>query len=252
MDRKRIKESFELGEIPTWHCPTCDSGYLSVPMEQVTMKEDAKCMSTYDPEYNDPPRFSGIFTAILTCSNQKCSEHVIMSGYVREKEVEYEDPELGWGYSVSRVLSPRSILPPLRLIDIPARTPKKVEQAMWSAFDLIWCDPSSCANKVRVAVELLMDHFKVKKYSRTGARKPVPLHSRIDVDFRVKYPLVADHLLACKWIGNEGSHVLTGVSFKQALDGIEMLEYVLAALFDEDAQRLTRLATKINRKKRPV
>ena len=216
------------------------------------MKEDANCIAQYHPWHNDDPRFSGVFTAILSCNNQKCREHVIMSGFVRETEEPYEDPEHGWVTSIVRELRPSMFVPPLRFMEIPAQTPKNVEQAVWSAFKVIWSDPPSCANKVRVAVELLMDHFKVKKFPRSGPRRAIPLHQRIDSDFRAKKPEVADHLLACKWIGNEGSHALSCVSFKQALDGLEMLEHVLSVLFEKDAQRLVLLASKINRKKRPV
>lgn len=252
MDRKRIIQSFGLGEIPSWHCPTCDSGYLSVPVKQVTMSEDSSFTAQYHPEYNDDPPFSGVFSAILSCSNKNCDEHIVMCGYVRENQEEHYDAEHGWGWLTGRELRPKFFVPPLRLIKIPARTPKKAEQAIWSAFELLWSDPPSCANKIRVTVELLMDHFLVKKYPRSGPRKAIPLHKRIDIDFRAKKPDIADHLLACKWIGNEGSHALAGVSFKQALDGLEMLEHVLTVLFDKDPLRLVRLATKINRKKRPI
>ncbi|QRR00803.1 DUF4145 domain-containing protein [Dyadobacter sandarakinus] len=113
-------------------------------------------------------------------------------------------------------------------------------------------DTASCANKVRVVVEKMMDDLKIKKtYTSSRSRKSYSLHQRIEF-FKTKYPQFADSVMAIKWIGNSGSHNNDPINKNDILDAFEILNYVLADLYETHKKRIHRLTKTINKRKKPV
>ena len=58
-----------------------------------------------------------------------------------------------------------------------------------------------------MCIEILLDNLKVPKteLSKKSKRKRLTLHSRIE-KLSETHPNIEKHLLAIKWIGNDGSH----------------------------------------------
>jgi integrase len=117
----------------------------------------------------------------------------------------------------------------LPVFALPVGTPKAVAEQLEASFRLAWLDPGAAANRMRVALERLLDHFRIKKTGgRTNKGKVIglTLHARILL-YAVKQPVLGAQLLALKWLGNTASHE-GQVSMSELLDADEILEHTLA------------------------
>jgi hypothetical protein len=117
------------------------------------------------------------------------------------------------------------------------------------AFYLLWCDQDASANRIRSSLELLMTHFRIpQRIKIKGKFRRRSLHSRLEL-FKAKQPEIGGHLLALKWIGNDGSHV-GGLTTEDVFDGFEILNYALDELFLKRAESVKKLTKQINKTKR--
>jgi len=113
-----------------------------------------------------------------------------------------------------------------------------------------FCDPPSAANHIRVALENLLTHLKVKRLNvGKGKKSFIPLHNRIEL--LPKPRAFKDLLFAIKWLGNAGSHTNV-ITIDDCLDDYEIMEEVLRLLYDSKGNKIKQLARKINKKKGPV
>jgi hypothetical protein len=134
------------------------------------------------------------------------------------------------------------------IIGIPRKCPKEVALELEAAFGLFWAAPTACAGRIRVALELLMDHFRIPKKAKgnSGRYYELKLHARIE-RFKAKDPVVGAQLMALKWLGNSGSH--TGaVKHDDLLDAFEILEHSLGELIDKKSKTVAKLAKKLAKK----
>lgn len=148
---------------------------------------------------------------------------------------------------VGKIFFPIFFDPPLRLFTVEESCPESIKVQLECSFALYWNDRSSCANKIRTVIELLMDHQKIPK--PTGAS----LHSRI-IKFKEQNPLFGTFLESAKWIGNVGSHSAKDLSKIDLLDGFEFLEHVINHLYldnDNKIERLIKNSKIINENKGP-
>jgi len=148
-------------------------------------------------------------------------------------EVDEEDE-----YYMFELYTPVFFNPPLHIFPIPSRCPAAVAKELSSAFRLYWCDPASCVNHQRIAIELLLDKMNVRRFSvKNGNRSRISLHHRIEhlPENTESQREIKESLLAIKFIGNEGSHA-GYISKEDALDGFELLEQ----LVDEEARERQR------------
>ncbi len=176
-----------------------------------------------------------------------------MSGYGGVEEHEYPgDDEIESHTSYDEYYLPKCMVPMADMFDIPAKCPKEVSQQLRRAFSLFWLDTSAAAGRIRVALELLMDHLKIKRRCRQSNRKfrNLTLHERIGI-FQTAEPALGPQLMALKWLGNTGSHesVLTP---KDLLDAFELLDHVLTELIDQRSKKVMVLAKQITSKHRLV
>jgi hypothetical protein len=137
--------------------------------------------------------------------------------------------------------------PPLEIIPIPAKCPYWIRKEVEAAFTAYWGDLSGCVNHQRAAIELLLDEMKVRRFTvnKKGKRCRVMLHHRIGgLPERTEVQKQLKHtLLALKFLGNEGSHA-GEVGKQDALDGFDLLEYVL----DEEARERDKHRENIRKK----
>lgn len=217
-------------------CPTCKIGSLEVPQNDRLLHETAESKELNN--YSGYPCTDYIFSIHLKCNS--CGERVAVSGF-RSEENFPSDEEFGLQSSIN----PVSFFPAPYIIDIPSSCPKSVHSVLKESFRLYWVDVSSCANKIRIVIELLFDELNVISITIQG--KKLTLHKRIE-EFQKMNPKVGEILLAIKWIGNEGSH-LSELKKMDVLDAYELLEYALELLFDDKEKRLLTLTQEINANK---
>jgi len=188
------------------------------------------------------------FVALMKCNLSTCGEVAAVSG--TSPSDYFEDYELG-EQTLIHLYEPSSIEPcPLPIL-IPAKTPEIVRETIASAAKLTWQSDEAGANKIRSAVEHLLDAKGVKKQViKKGKKVRKPLHDRI-VEFQKKDQENGDILLAIKWLGNSGSHT-SNLTRDDVLDAFDMLELVLENLYGKTKQMIMKKVAAVNKKKGPV
>ena len=231
--------------LPDWPCPTCKKGRLKLIPDTLQSRETGPSVAARDEPAWEPEWITERFIAMLQCDQPGCGEIASVSG---SKELEwFEDWESQEQWSED-VLKPMSITPAPTPIRIAENTPNDVRQVIEGAARLLWSDREAAANKLRQAIELLMDHRKViKTRTSKGKRHALSLHARIQ-EFAKKDRANGDLLLAVKWIGNSGSHP-GGASRDTVFDIFDMVEHVLEDLYGTTRQRLMEKAKEINKHK---
>jgi hypothetical protein len=137
------------------------------------------------------------------------------------------------------------------IFELPEKCPKEVKAELRASFRLFWSDQAASAGRVRVSLERLMDHYKIPKRikGKDGKYQLSKLHRRIE-QFSNSRSATGEKLMALKWLGNTASHQ-GDVSRKDLLDGFEILEYLLAELFDQRTARVTELARQLTLRHAP-
>ncbi|WP_158441139.1 DUF4145 domain-containing protein [Kribbella steppae] len=237
-------------EQPDWPrvaCPSCGDGTLApgtlVPACDVrSARLEAKRQRGGRPE-----ELTGTFHGQLLCDNSSCGQIVSVAGDWQLIVNESGNPELGSFVENYRV---RYANPPLRLLETPPATPATVRQGIESASSVLWASPGSAANRLRYAVEELLTAKKVRQNTMTRKKK----RRRLSTGERLglleqSHHDVAKMLEAVKWIGNDGSHT-EGLTASQVMEGAEILEMALKALYDRKDAELQKKIRAINRAKR--
>lgn len=241
-----LKSSFTKKSIPDWTCPYCKKAILK--FDTFKSEESALSKSWHSHEDWEPEYIQYSFTGSLNCPS--CNEFVAFLGNGREEFNHYYD-EYHKEYIEENYSSftPKFFYPTLQLFKIPDNCPDEIKNVINDSFALFWNDLASCANKIRVSLELLMDEFKIKKtiINRQRKRQRLSLHKRIE-EFKNSKPEIAELLLAIKWVGNSGSHI--GKLEKiDILETYEMLELSLNKLYDNKEDELKKIAKEINKRK---
>lgn len=253
MDRNQwLQSTFTVDNMRKWTCPTCDKGLLILNKDKFIHAETLASRKQRNDEEWYPEFVRYRFVGLLTCSNPGCMEYVSFSGEGKvDVTAYYEEAYEQYIEDYTDTFTPHVFSPPLNLFVIPHRCPLEVRKEIISAFGLFWNDISACANRIRLALEMLMTNQGVKRFSNSkGKRNSLSLHSRLELYKKIQ-PEVADHLLAIKWIGNSGSHA-GKIEKGDIIDALELLEYSLNKLYDDTEKRVNDLARKINRAKGPL
>ncbi|HLL06997.1 MAG TPA: DUF4145 domain-containing protein [Myxococcaceae bacterium] len=245
IDRSKWTATFTLNATTGWPCPRCYDGMLvpaahSFHKQETFESRDAKQSEDWEPDWEEE-RFAGL----LACNRNECAESVAVCGRTH-LEPSSDDP-----HQWIIVYAPRFFLPAPPIFRVPNGTIQSVRDELMRAWTLYWSDAASCANRIRTCVELLLTYVGVPQSTRPLGKKParLSLHARIE-KFRVRAPELAESLMAVKWLGNAGSHV-GELKKDDVLDGFELLEHVLAEVFEERSKRLKRLQKDIVKWKGP-
>lgn len=214
---------------PALPCPKCNEGILHEIKKDVT-SETLESLRNNEYHKNGVvyPETTWLGTGHLQCA--KCQDVVVMT-YIVSNDVRHTDDR---GVEYNHV-KPLSYYPPPCIIHIPASCPEEIKKILTLSFSLYWIDLGSCANKIRIAIEVLMSHYKINE-------KPV-LHKRIEI-FNAINSKVSNYLIAIKIIGNDGSHNSI-VTKDDVLDAYELLEYSLELLFNDRERELDELSKRI-------
>lgn len=220
-------------EIP---CPYCKQGTIkpnNIPSGYTETRQ-----SLIDNQYHKGkgivhPTTEQLCSQHLKCD--RCDEALIMT-YIQIEDVRHHDE---FGNEISEYAQVR-YFPAPPMIEIPSSCPATVRNILCISFNLFWIDLPSCANKLRVAVEELMNEQQVPV-----ARN---LHARID-KFKSKHHDLGNFLESIKWIGNTGSHTQS-MTKEAVLDAYRLIEYALEQLYNDRQQELSQLSARINANKK--
>ena len=193
--------------------------------------------------------------AILTCANPSCKDDVCVCGKIISDWDIYIDLEGIQEMELVDFYVPRFFEPALPIFPIPRECPKGVHDELMRAFALIWSDVGSCGNRLRVAVEVLMNECKVQKKAKIKTGRNKGQFRELSLDERIrkfgeKQKDAATQLLAIKWLGNIGSHAgLAVLTHDDLLDAFEHFEFALDLIYSKTSTDLVRRAKQIIKKK---
>lgn len=259
-DDSWLNKRFLPTRMPNWKCPTCNSATLSLAGE-LQEKPSERLQEIPDSYFDEsigeelPFRAEWVeglktrFIGFLKCNSKYCNEHVSINGYVATEQDYYDHPEHGPSIDLENFYYPLLFDPPLNYIQNTSRYPAEIQVGLKESCRLYWIDNSSCANKIRTVIEVLLDLEKIPRRKRkpAGGLTTLKLHNRLSL-YKKKNPEIAEFLLSIKWTGNTGSHSNT-LWNNQILDIFDLLEYSLNHIYVKDEQRLKKISKKINKNK---
>jgi hypothetical protein len=200
--------SFVAERGPNYPCPHCRSGSLRLREGAVQRVGPYKAKSS---KLSDTA-----FAGMLDC--RACEGSVVVVGYVRKDDA----------------LVPRGIYPAPPIINVPTSVPRTVVAELDLAFSLFWVDLSSCANKIRVSLERLLDALDVPEGALSNRIHAAESNNKLQTEV----------FHALREVGNVGSHG-SGTRREVVLDAFEIYEDQLHKLFDPRGSRVATLTKRI-------
>lgn len=223
---RRLARYFNEDDWPNLTCPVCNSGAL-LP-EEISAEHGGNAATRDSPDWLD---YQGHFHGRLVCNRSRCGDWIVVTGDFGLDP--NDDPAAEHSYVC--VLRVRTMLPAVRIIDLPADLPPSIVEEVDKASALIWLDPPTAVTRLRTAAERLMDEQKILGKN---------LHRRLE-SFKKVQPEAAELLLATKYVGNEGTHQASTMTAKDALDIAEMIELALGTVYSPNTRALTDRAARI-------
>lgn len=243
---------------PRLPCPNCKIGTLKIVKDSISKSETAASKAAHGREDWDPEWITKRFNAILSCANPACEDTVFACGKIEVRSDYYEDHGGAPNFTYADYYCPRFFEPSPPVFPIPNECPKEVGDELKKAFALMWADVGSSGNRLRVAVEALMNERKIQKRAKiktgrnAGKYRELSVHERIE-KFAAKHEDAATQLMAIKWLGNIGSHAaLEVLTHNDLLDAFEHFEYALDLVYVKKAIALVKRAKQIIKEKGPV
>jgi hypothetical protein len=251
---KKYWVDFRLSEkrIPQINCPTCKKGILEKMDDFIQHKTkhfiEASKYDTFEPESDVEYKFTGF----LKCSEKECEEIIALTGTVicDVEEYQYDEGTDTHYPTYMEIFVPEFFTPNLEIFPLLEVYPTQVSSALKKSFKLFFCDIEASANKIRTAVELLLDKLRIKKYT-PSKKTPISLHKRL-LEYQTKNKELADFLMAIKFIGNSGSHSKKSLKRSDLIDAYNLIKRVLDKLYDNSDEDLKKIARKINRRRKPM
>ncbi|MBB6112302.1 protein of unknown function [Mucilaginibacter lappiensis] len=243
------KLSFSDDNFPDIMCPVCNKGYLK-PIKDGLIKEETKdSINARDDIDWEHQWINFRFSQILKCNSTKCNDIITCLGSSHiEEDMDYTGQY--WKSTYNEYYEPLYFYPSLHIINIGSNYPKELSNELITSFSHFFSDLASCANKLRVCVEILMDELRINKTElKSGKRRGLTLHSRI-LKYKTVNADVADYLLAIKWIGNSGSH-FDDLDKADILDAYQLLDFSLKKIYDNETREIKKLTKEINKKRAP-
>lgn len=242
MNRDLFKiSSFASEALPAYPCPSCNTP-LELSEADLDIDETADSKRDHaDPNFDHEwVRYQ--FFAKLRCPSNRCSEvvHCIGTGHVSEDpEIDTYSGEI-MGMEFRTYLHPQCFIPPINITQIPGGSSHDVAMRMHEAFSLFFSSHRATLNALRSALEFVLDDLGITRANEAGKR--MSLHSRIEALDPVAHGLKREWLHALKVMGNAGTHG-EEVAQRQVLDGFEVMEAVLAKVYEKhQVQRIDRIA----------
>jgi len=253
IERELWLKSFRYESLP-FPCPTCGTGTPRYKLQTRGDQTHFPLFITASAENHrrnmrhEPASLDGSFVYMAVCDRKECGELICLCG---DHEHKAEHDTLGGPTNLHIELKPKFICPAPNIFRIPGPCRALIRDEVRAAFQLFWCDPGACANRIRNAVELVLSDLGIPRFRiGKGRRNRLTLHDRIKL-FESKDAEQAHALMALKWLGNAGSHPAGEVSKDDALDGFEILDHVLQERYVQHRSAISRLSRAIIRRRGP-
>lgn len=235
VNKKLWETTFE--KWPNWPCPSCSTGHLKVIDDTLRQMETGPSVRSHDHIAFEPDWISSRFVALLKCGHDNCGDVVSVCGRQSVFETYDEDPMNEGEQVFIDMFQPLYFAEAPPIFPIPDDCPEEVANEIKRAFSLYWCDPPSCANALRMALERIADD--------KGIKKGVTLHARIE-QLGNGNAEAAKFLMATKWIGNDGSHRRAKpLTHEHLLEDFELFEHALDLLYVKRVAKLHKRAAAI-------
>ena len=214
------KKLFTKKDLDNYPCSRCNTGIFEIrDYREFELVSDDK--NYYFQDF--------VFTSFLKCN--KCNNIISICGNkssLLNNNSKYE-------YII------KGLSAPINIFTIPRDCPDNIKKVIRQSFGLFWVNYSSCANKIRLSLELIMkEQLTEEEYNSVDS-----LNKRIDV-FSRKNNKIGKYIEAVKWGGNQGSHIddnnLTEVN---VLDMYELLSKVLEDLYNDTDSKLEKIRDEI-------
>jgi len=250
IERTLWRETLNKDWMPAWPCPGCGRASLAIVKASFHTVIDAKTSDkSQDPRYGSDCD-TGRFVCLFRCARTDCLESCSVSGNYETSVAEL--PQASVYYSDCR---PTSITPPPPMIQIPRECPEAIRAEVVAAFSLFWIDLASSLNRIRNALELVLNDLRVPNTTLNNKNKKIriSLHQRIErlATKRPRLKEICERMMAVKHLGNAGSHPGAKVKQDDLFDGFDILERVLQDMYSEHPGELARAVRQINMRKGP-
>ncbi len=152
---------FTKDEIPSIKCPYCLCGYMMPVVCHSNSFED-KEVGQKNGHY--------LLNSDLICENDKCKREGVhvMAGY---EFVEKNESKIYY--------STTYIYPAPDLFELSDLFPDRIKLILKDIFLLFWVEPVSCGNKLRIAVELLLNDLDVRELKDGQCNKNTTLYKKL-------------------------------------------------------------------------
>ena len=240
IDRLLWRSVWQEGDYPPLPCPRCGS-VLNIDSNSLVIRTSKYNIDLF--AYIGEEDIESKFSVWMECGSSKCGEVVTVSGECKNQLFHTGIR----GVEMAHDFHPRVIIPSPPIIPISDEVPKDIQEHLHRSFTLFWTDNEACANRLRVALELVLKAWGFPREDEHG--KPVNLHQRIE-KWQALYGrgTLGMSLMALKWLGNAGSHE-EGISRDRILDAYEIFASALKRLFPEDLRPIEQLANDIVKSK---
>jgi len=237
----RFRRTFHESFTPQWHCPSCENGMLKLKQDSLDYYETEESISRRSGPDWEPDSIEYRFSARFECN--ACLEVTNCIGKGWEAVYHDSSTEVGETIYVDEFM-PLFFSPPVPLFQIPKKCPDSVRRAIISAFQIAWADYPAAANRLRVAIEKLVDEVAPHN------RKLANLHAKIEA-LKEMHSEQYDLLMATKWLGNNASHDDNLREYDLAY-GFKILDIVLKELYLYDKEGLMQVAKEVIKNKGPI
>lgn len=230
----------------SYPCPKCFDGILKLIHIRQEITESGRELQAYNYPYGIDHVFSGIYK----CNDVSCNAVMAVVGTL-QKDVEIPLYNDTMDIDYADFYTPLFFYPNLRLFKLSDQITKEIIDQIDLSFSLFFSDLSSCANKIRITIEMILDDIKAPKYKIMGSKKRhvFNLHGRI-LHYKKKNKALAELMLAIKFIGNEGSHK-GALELNDVLDAYEILYQIVDTAYVKQRLKALNLAREINSQGKP-
>ncbi|MFL1455019.1 DUF4145 domain-containing protein [Marinobacter sp. GN3S48] len=237
----RFRRTFHDSYTPEWSCPHCDRGLLTLDRESFYYIETSESSERRrEPDW-EPEMTEYSFSARFHCN--RCYEQTFTVGTGREAAYYDSSAECGDVIYIDEFM-PKFFFPTLKLFNVPKSCPDSIRKVVESCFAVAWADIPAGGNRLRVAIEKLVDDLQPPK------RESESLHSKIN-RLSSSYPQESRILYAIKWLGNEASHD-DNLEEHDLAFGFRSLDLVLRELYSKEKDEVAQLAEEIIKNKGPI
>lgn len=233
IDRNRWSTYHDPSDLPQLPCPNCQKGTLLSANDTVKELKPAHIVKDEQNREWEPDWSICSWSETVKCSNKSCGHYVHMSGKYSAEHAPYEDDDGFEAYGWQSYVKIIAVYPAPHIIQLSKKFPKRLASIIKSSFPLYWSDHSACINRLRTAMEVLLDEQKIPRVKTVNGK-----NRRQNLDQRIKAFAktngLSEYLDGLRNIGNLATHDYDKVTAQETLDVYDVISHVLRELYELD------------------